>query len=47
MNGEILGLIFDIFCIITSTLILPSLLIWVTTLDAKVLKDKKFIETFG
>jgi hypothetical protein len=36
-SGEILGALLSVFCISTSYIILPSLLIWVTTLKLEVL----------
>ena len=47
MNGEVLGVIMSIFCIVTSSLILPLLLLWVITLNVNVLREKKSIELFG
>ena len=47
MSGEILGVLNGMFCICTSSIILPCLLIWVTTLSVKVLKENKSIELFG
>ena len=47
MSGEVLGTLLSIICISTSSIILPSLLIWITTLNVNVLKEKKSIELFG
>lgn len=47
MNGEVLGVLLSIFCITSSSIILPIILIWVCTLSVKVLKEKKSIELFG